>query len=284
MVKGADMRRLSLLSITTVSTLALTQLTSAADLPTKAPVVPPPVPAIYNWTGFYVGGNVGGAWSAGDVNYTVPPSLTGGAPDTPQGDAGLAALAGAHTHVSASGFTGGVQAGYNLQFNNIVVGAEVDFNARSLNNSSDQQALSGTLVPWVDTIHTSIKTDWLLTARPRLGVAWNQVLLYVTGGLAVTQLKTFQSQFNTDNSATLTYAESVSNSETRAGWVVGGGLEYALSNHWSVKGEYLYTDFGSVSSTGMTNPNFIGLPRFISFTHTFDLHENIARAGINYKL
>lgn len=276
------MRRLSLVSIATVSTIAVTQIASAADLPRKAPVVPPPVPAIHDWTGFYVGGNVGGAWSAGDVDYTVPPALTGAAVDTPAGDAGLAALAGAHTHVSGSGFTGGVQAGYNWQFNNIVVGAEVDFNALSLNNSSDQQALSGTLVPWVDSIHTSIKTDWLLTARPRLGVAWNQVLLYATGGLAVTERKTFQSQFNTEGT-TLFYSESVSNSETRAGWVVGGGLEYAWSNHWSVKGEYLYADFGSVSSTGMTNPNFITIPRFISFTHTFDLHANIARAGINYK-
>ncbi len=277
------MRRLSVLSIAAVSTIAFVQMASAADLPTKAPLVSPSVPAIHNWAGFYLGGNVGGASSAGDVNYTVPPALAGGLPDTPAGDAGIAALAGAHTHVSARGFTGGVQAGYNWQLGNIVIGGEVDFNSLSLNNSSDQQAMSGTLVPWVNSIHTSIKTDWLLTARPRLGVAWNQVLLYVTGGLAVTQLKTFQSQFNSDNSGTLTYSESVSNSETRTGWVVGGGMEYAVSDHWSVKGEYLHADFGNVSSTGTTFPTFLILPRTVSFTHTFDLHVDIARAGINYK-
>ena len=75
--------------------------------------------------------------------------------------------------------------------------------------------------------------------------------------------------------------ESSSVSSTRAGWTVGGGVEYALSNQWSAKLEYLYADFGSVSTTG--TDIFIGLP-YTTFAHNVDLRTNIVRGGINYKL
>ena len=179
--------------VAVISALGTCVPSFAADTPTKATAYKAPPALLANsWTGFYVGANAGYAWSAGDVTYTVDPFFAGAAVNTPPGDAGRAALAGASTHVSDNGFTGGVQAGYNWQRNNIVVGIEADFNALKLDASADTVGRSGTIIPWVDTIHTSIKTDWLLTVRPRIGVASNQVLLYVTGGLAVTRLKTFE--------------------------------------------------------------------------------------------
>ena len=291
---GLFMRRFQCALLAVVAVIGFASIASAADMPVKAPVDKAPVAvAVHNWTGFYVGANAGYAWSAGDASFTVDPALAGAPTGTPFGDAGRAAIAGgAPTNVSGKGFTGGVQAGYNLQFRNIVVGVEADFNSLHLDNSADRAALSGTGVPWIDSVHTSIKTDWLLTVRPRVGVAWNEFLLYATGGLAVTRITTIQSQLNADvfgGGFFPGYGESVSGSQTKAGWTLGGGLEYAMSDHWTVKGEYLYTDFGSINLTGIagppTSPALPGPPFFggQSFTHTFDLHVSTVRAGVNYK-
>jgi outer membrane immunogenic protein len=274
-------------AVAAVAVFGFASVASAADMPIKAPVNKAPVAvAVHNWTGFYVGANAGYAWSAGAANYTVDPFFAGAPIGTPAGDAGRAALAASSTHVSDRTFTGGVQAGYNLQFNNIVVGVEADFNSLRLNNSTDTAGSNGIGVPWIDNVHTSIKTDWLLTVRPRIGVASNSFLLYATGGLAVTRLDTFQSQSNNDvfgGGFFPGYSESVSGIMTKTGWTVGGGLEYAMSDHWTVKGEYLYTDFGNVTLTGTAGPptdfGFGGQ----SFTHTFDLHSSMVRTGINYK-
>jgi outer membrane immunogenic protein len=270
-----------------ISAIAGSGAASAADLPaqtyTKAPAMVDPG---YNWTGFYVGLNAGYAWGVGHANYTVDPFFSGASVGTPPGDSGRAALAAASTRIASGGFLGGVQAGYNWQVRNIVIGIESDFNALNLNNTSNTAGLSGTGVPWVNNVRTSIQTNWLLTVRPRVGVTWNQSLIYATGGLAVTNLKTFQSQSNNDVFAGgffPGYTESVSGSTTKVGWTVGAGMEYALSNHWSVKGEYLYTDFGHVNLTGTTIDSgtfgFGGIP----FNHTFDLHTNSVRGGVNYK-
>jgi outer membrane immunogenic protein len=146
-----------------------------------------------------------------------------------------------------NGGTGGIQAGYNWQAGNIVYGVELDFDALGLSASryitTEYISAAGTSF----TINQSIKTDWLFTARPRIGWASNSWLWYVTGGLAVTELKY-------DNTFTDTFAsafEDGSIAKTKAGWAVGGGLEYGLTPNWSVKAEYLYMQFGDVSSSGV---------------------------------
>ena len=261
----------------------------AADMPVKAQVYKTPVAAAgHNWTGFYVGANAGGAWSAGDANISLPSVLATGAGTGPAGDSGSAVSAVASTHVSSSGFTGGVQAGYNWQFNNVVLGVEADFNALNLDNSN---TVVGRSVPpgplWTNTVQTSVNMDWLVTARPRIGYAWNSLMVYGTGGLAVTRLKLFQSQVNviTPSPPNTEWLETGSSNVTKAGWAVGGGFEYALSNNWSVKAEYIYADFGSETVVGISTnaPGNLFNLGGQSFTHKFDLHLNIARAGINYK-
>ena len=97
-----------------------------------------------------------------------------------------------------------------------------------------------------------------------------------TGGLAVTELK-----YN--NTFTDTFAAASENgsvSKTKAGWVVGGGVEYGITRNWSVKAEYLYMDFGSVSSTGVVSTN---IAQTATLGHFADLKANIMRAGINYR-
>jgi outer membrane immunogenic protein len=254
----------------------------------KAPVYKAPVEAVYNWTGWYVGANAGALWGQSDVTSSAPCTATGSPPGyfctTTSGLANGAAVGAAGTgSLSASGFTGGVQAGYNWQTGNVVLGLETDFNAFHFSGSQTVSAhypVSGPLVGTgnVFTVGTSADADWLFTARGRIG--WTvtpNVLGYATGGLAVTQLKAANS-FSDDQGAT----GGGSNSATKTGWVVGGGVEWAFDKNWSAKAEYLYVDFGSVSVNSIiTSPISGGYSQAISTSA--DLTANIARVGINYK-
>src|SRR4029077_20697936 len=102
------------------------------------------------------------------------------------------------------------------------------------------------------------ETDWLLTARGRLGWTVSHVLIYATGGLALTDMRV-GNDYN-DNLAGGADTERSTNNTLKAGWTVGGGLEMALDEHWSLKGEYLFVAFDDVSTTGIitspANPAF----------------------------
>jgi outer membrane immunogenic protein len=250
---------------------------AAADLPARTYTKAPVMAASYDWTGFYLGVNAGGAWSQSDAATTTVFSPTGYFATT---SPGAIAIAGAQ-RINASGFTGGLTAGYNWQASNIVFGLESDFNYLDLKGSSTGSGIYPCCAPTGFTVNSSVSTDWLITLRPRVGVAANNWLFYVTGGLAVGSVK---SNFNfTDTFATA--AESASMSQTRTGWTVGAGTEYALMNGWSVKAEYLYVDLGRQSTTSTNLTAFtpaIAYPSNV-YTHSVDLRTNIVRVGLNYK-
>jgi len=250
---------------------------AAADLPTRTYTKAPVMAASYDWTGFYLGVNAGGAWSQSDAATTTVFSPTGYFATT---SPGAIAIAGAQ-RINASGFTGGLTAGYNWQASNIVLGLESDFNYLGLKGSSTGSGIYPCCAPTGFTVNSSVSTDWLITLRPRVGVAANNWLFYVTGGLAVGSVK---SNFNfTDTFATA--AESASMSQTRTGWTVGAGSEYALMNGWSVKAEYLYVDLGRQSTTSTNLVASVAPFVFPSnvYTHSVDLRTNIVRVGLNYK-
>jgi outer membrane immunogenic protein len=251
-------------------------------MPVKAaPMAPPPV--AYNWTGFYIGVNIGGAWGSSSTNSPITCPAGGTRCYLASVLADINAQAA--QNVSSSGVTGGLQLGYNVQMNSFVYGVEADFNAMNLRGSQTTSAYF-TAFPGPGTAPTytnSISTNWLFTARGRLGfLVSNNVLVYGTGGLAVTDLKythTFvEGVFSGSSSGT----ESSTASATKAGYAIGGGLEYALMNHWSVKAEYLYLNFGNVNTTGAVafpaNPVSSNV-----FANSANLHANIARLGVNYK-
>jgi opacity protein-like surface antigen len=156
----------------------------------------------------------------------------------------------------------------------------VDFEALALSASRSITTEYLSALGTFFTINQSVKTDWLFTARPRVGWANDNWLFYVTGGLAVTGLK-----YN--NTFADTYGPSFENasiSKTKVGWVVGGGVEYGLTRNWSVKAEYLYMDFGSVSSIGdVTAPSQPGGTGGALLSNSADLKPNVIRAGINYR-
>lgn len=254
---------------------------SAADMAVKAP--PPPLAPVYNWTGFYVGGNAG--W-VGSASNTI--TNTGA-------DAGVGGLGSAlnvlgsipsTVSASASGFIGGGQVGYNWQTANWVFGLEGDIQGttakRDVIVAFPGSALS---VPLSTTYHREL--DWLATFRGRVGItATPSFLLYATGGLAVGETKIGNSFICAACvPAASTQAGTVAQSDnTAVGWTVGAGAEWMFAPHWSVKAEYLYADLGRHSST----INYIygpggALTTASSLTSSIRDTWNIARVGVNYK-
>jgi len=265
--------RLASLALASVSTLALSAGARAQG-----------TPPVYNWTGFYIGANAGGAWGRSGTstslpcnNTTVPPAYLC-RPGDP-GEAPGVAVDGTGK-VSGTGFTGGVQAGYNWQRGHWVYGLEADFGALDLRVSRQvtRQYVAQNF-PFFYTIANSAETDWLFTARGRIGWAVSNVLLYGTGGLAVTDLRTSNSFSDTE----LIAGSSWSNSQLKLGWTLGGGVEWGLNRNWTIKAEYLYVKFGSANAAGYITAPFGAQAYAEGISTSVDLAAHIARAGINFR-
>jgi outer membrane immunogenic protein len=233
------MRRLvlALLAATVCS-----QLASAADLPPAPPPAPAPyyrpAPPIFSWTGFYLGLHGGGAFGKKDWSDPILGSL------------------GSH---DVSGGIAGGQIGFNYQAGPAVFGVEVDAAWAGLRGSHNLLGVPG--------IVGETKVDFLGTVTGRLGAAWGMALLYVKAGGAWAHDK---------YDITLAGVNVASASETRWGWTIGTGLEYAFSPNWSAKVEYNYLDFGTKTVT------FTGIG---GLTGTADIKQNvnIVKAGFNYR-
>lgn len=159
---------------------------AAADLApntyVKAPVAPAPA---YDWSGFYVGANAGGAWGSFDPTTSTVYSSTGYFGPTIVPSVNAAGI----QSIKPAGFTGGLEAGYNWQLNSLVLGLEGDIESFRLSGSSASSAGYSGFAPSTFTVTSNASTDWLATARGRLGIASNNMLLFATGGAAFTTLK-----------------------------------------------------------------------------------------------
>jgi len=218
--------------------VTITGTAFAADLPSrKAPPVYAPPPPIFTWTGVYIGGQIGYAWGR---NNTVLP------------------LTAATTVVARSnpeGVVGGAHVGYNYQVQQFVFGLEGDVEGTSFSKSV-------LAVPPGTTIGTRIPVQG--SVRGRIGYAFDRTLFYATGGVAFASIQ---------NSFAGGITPYFSNSNGRVGWTVGGGVEYAVTNNWSVRGEYRYSDFGH-NSTFITGT---------AFTPRSHVTEHAVRVGFSYK-
>jgi len=227
------MRRVLLSTMTTVALLAATALPAiAADLPLRMPVkaAPPVAPVTFNWTGFYVGINAGGDFGISSFNFPAMP--TG--------------------QIRTSGFIGGGTAGYNYQIGSWVFGAEGDIDGST--TSGSVRCLGGGVI-------CQTRNDWLGTARGRVGYAIDRFLPYLTGGLAVGDIKATDPPF-----AGVT--------KTKAGWTVGGGVEVAVIGNVSAKVEYLHVDLGNVDC---------GMACGGGATTPVKFQEEVVRGGVNYR-
>lgn len=237
-----------------------------------------PVPALaqdynYDWTGFYIGGNLGASW--GDTNLGTRVERGNGAVFIPPTDISIINAPFSEDD-NDTGFTGGVQAGYNFQSGNIVFGIETDGGWMDIGQSrSNTYSLTPILTtPVSATVSQEVKTDWVWTVRPRIGYASGPWMIYGTAGLAVSRVKVDASFVDTrvpPNSA------NFSDADTKTGWTGGIGGAYAFSDNMSVRGEWLYVDLGDVRASWVT-PN-----GYAAFTTEADTRANLLRIGVDYK-
>ena len=181
----------------------------------------------------------------------------------------------ASVRATPAGFTGGVQAGYDYQAGAVVYGLEADFDALELHDSRTVTEIYKSDGVTSFTLGQSFRTDWLFTLRPRIGWATEHYLIYGTAGVAATRLKyaeTFSDNFGPA-------FESDSFSKTMVGWTVGAGAEYVLCDHWTVKGEYLYAAFGTMTKDPVLA---VGINRD-EFANSVSLTAHLIRLGLNYR-
>jgi outer membrane immunogenic protein len=230
----------AVLALTCLSTGAL-----AADLET-APVAKayaPAVVAVYNWTGFYVGAEVGGGWSRFDsIDPTMP-------------------AAGSSTTNASGGVAGGL-AGFNYQIGNVVLGAEGSYAWSGISVSAGGAFGGG------GGFSATVKNDYVATAATRIGYAFDRVLFYGKGGAAWTRDK---------GDANDGLGDTATGRFNRVGWLAGAGVEYAFLQNWSMKLEYDYLGFGRISETLTTTGALSASPALVK------LDMQTVLFGVNYR-
>jgi outer membrane immunogenic protein len=236
----------------------------AADMPVKArPPAPAPV-AVYNWTGCYIGGNVGGGWARTKQSQIA--KLTPGPVPVGPNDFGAS---------DDSAFIGGGQIGCDYQYNSWVFGLQGKVDFGDIKSSHGiPTAFPGFPAP---TSFTSInKTKDVVTATARLGYLFTPAMLaYVKGGGAWARVDhTFIGHVPVD------FLSESASDISRQGWTVGGGLEWMFAPGWSIFGEYNYMDFGTKDVAFVQGPATVGFPDLV---HT-RLTMQQALFGVNYKL
>lgn len=283
--------------LTAVAFTAVGLPAMAADL---APVYKAPSPALApGWTGFYLGGTLGGAWSDTSVDVGTTNTFVNTPALSPLGrTAGPASAVAATGSVGTktTALTGGVEGGYNWQLApNWLVGIEADFEAFASSNGPGQvtQVAPRTGFPgdtYTATLSASDRIDWLGTVRGRLGFLIAPALLvYGTGGLAYGSATstTAITGAETPNTGTTNIAGLGSYSNTRVGWAAGAGLEYLFAPNWTVKAEWLHYDLGTATYSNGTMSGFLTGTNTIAFTDvsssTVKFTGDIVRAGVNYK-
>lgn len=272
----------------------------AADLKLKAPIAPPP--PVFTWTGFYVGGNVGYSWGRARTDLTETETATATITTlagTTVASATATTLFTGNDRARLRGALGGLQAGYNWQTDRWVWGLEGDFQITGERGGVLICPVAAGIAPPATCPATGspfgtadYSMPWFGTLRGRIGVAWDRVLFYGTGGLAVAGIKADYTDALPLGAPLVTPVATGSQRFARAGWVIGGGIEGALDNNWSVKLEYLHMDFGSFNQTigpAITSTSIpIGDFRTnlaIALTSAFHtrLTDDVLRVGLNYR-
>lgn len=228
----------------------------AADMLLKAPVLKAPTPA-FDWTGVYVGGNVG---------YSVARDHSTETLTFPNGTQ----FSGEPFTLAPGGAVGGGQIGANWQSGHLLLGLEGDWQWADEKDSVCIQSCSANVGGLNESLNVGQRLSRLATLRGRIGYADGTFLWYVTGGGAWGHVDNMLTAGHGPSAIGATFGHSLH------GWTAGGGVETALSEHWSTKLEYLYADLGSTSDA------------FTSFFNNTQVvqtsvRDHIVRLGVNYR-
>ena len=217
-----------------------------------------PMPVPYTWTGFYIGGQIGGGWAR------ISSSFSGF-------DAGDTAPA---VSPNGRGLIVGGQLGYNRQFGFWLAGVETDIAGAFIKGNASSVSPNTFF-----TVPTEQDINWFGTLRGRLGILpTDRLLVFATGGLAYGGVAVSSISLAVGGNCITSSCGSGSASATRTGSAVGGGLEYAWSNYATFKVEYLYIDLGSMS---VTYPITLAVSKA---TTTSTFAASVVRLGLNIKL
>jgi outer membrane immunogenic protein len=282
--------------LSTVALLSLSAGAMAADLPSRRMAPAPMVAAVpvFTWTGFYFGVNAGYGWSdhSNDDTIVFPAGTFTGVPG---GGVGAGTITFADSHGDADGWLGGAQMGFNWQFGGLVVGVEADIQAIDLDR--DRGTFAYTFTGPVPLGFTPVRNDvsaldWFGTVRARVGFAIDRVLIYGTGGFAFgggDHETGCSSVF-----ASTTFCNN-GNDDTRWGYAVGGGIEWALpmsgwfgSSAVTFKVEGLYVnldddDNGNANLVGFTAAGTPVIATGAVRVRDDETDFGLIRAGINFK-
>jgi len=256
---------------TAAALLAGVSAASAADLavrPLKAPA--PMAAAVYSWTGFYIGGQVGAVATTADLNGVMDiDALDGGPFPWSAKNSWTQTFAGGHL-------------GYDYQINNFVVGLEGDINARfGGGDVSFTRGLSENFISSDFATGWRAKSDWDASIRASLGLLVTpRALLYVTGGAAFSSFDLVAPAVRGPADAAWgTTANAYSGD--RWGWTLGGGAQYAFDPNWSARIEYRHTDYGSETVTKAEERTWFYRTR--ASRTTSDITDDRVSVGVSYK-
>jgi outer membrane immunogenic protein len=241
----------------------------AADLPSRGYNKAPAMAPVSNWSGLYIGGNVGYGWGNGS---------TGILPSKANDFSAASAL-----DSRLKGVFGGAQIGYNWQIGSIVTGFEADIQSSGMRGSARAALINlGGAGPGDITASTSSELSWFGTVRGRLGVTVTpDLLLYGTGGLAYGRVKASANVQIDDPPFLDTWPASISSS-TKTGWAAGAGAEWMFARNWSAKVEYLHIDLGSSSATALDIVAPGEVPLSGTTTYSWNHRYDTLRVGVNY--
>lgn len=233
----------------------------AADLP-AAPGYYPPVayaPAVYNWSGFYFGGNVG----AGNINDAFTALTT-----TPL------EAAGNQINVKTWGVLAGGQVGFNYQISSVVLGVEAALTASGIDSALNAASAE----PGLASLRVTSQVNWLSDVTARIGYAVDTLLMYVKGGAAWERATYTVGALNNTG---VNIADAVIGTN-RSGFVVGGGLEYGMTEALTAKFEYDFYDFGTNTYTfNVLDPGNNNVP--LALSTSVQSHINSFTVGLNYR-
>lgn len=251
-----------ILGIVVATAIAGPVLAADMGMPFKAPNYAPP----FSWTGTYVGANVGGVWGAFAFNPATTNDLTGavGVPGT--------------MNLNNNSLIGGLQAGYNWQISQWVLGLEQDYQFTGLKQTATFAAPAGLFLAG-DLM--AVKTDYLAATRAKVGMTWDRALIYAAGGLETGEFDVTSGYVarGAGGSPALAFTDA---NKLHFGFNVGAGIDYAVTNNVFVGLEYRYLDLGKETyNLGAFTPAGVGAQ---TVTNSVGLTASEVTARLNFKL
>jgi outer membrane immunogenic protein len=246
----------ALLAFSTI--LAVGQMAKAADI-VEAP------PEVYDWTGIYIGANVGYAFEGYGDQVGIQSNLGGGVIPFDE--------------LNVQGWFGGGQIGADWQAGWAVFGIVADIQFYDIDDDFNNTPSSDPDFDFIET-DASSQIDWWGTFRGRLGWAWDRVLIYGTGGFAWASVEYDVFTENTINGVNAKLKDDY----TATGWTAGGGLSWAIDDNWNVGGEVLYVNLGEETISGkarLADGGDPGLGEVLRTHATPDFWA--ARLNVNFK-